>query len=42
MTFGAPDAGKELQAPLAGGHCENVNLKQAPGFRASLHPKNLY
>lgn len=37
-TLGVPDAGKELQAPLAGDHCKDVSLKQAPGCRASLHP----
>lgn len=41
-TCGASDAGKELEPPLAGGHCKNVSLKQVPGFRAHLYPKNLY
>lgn len=36
---GAPDAGKELQTSLPGGHCENGSLKKARGFRASLYPQ---
>lgn len=38
-TLGVPDSREELQAPLAGDHCKNVSLKQAPGCRVSLHPK---
>lgn len=38
-TFGVSDAGKELQTPLAGGHCKNISLMQVPGFRASQYPR---